>query len=156
MTTEKIYKFLGQLKECANITRSAEYAGIDRATLYQYRKDHPEFALAWEEAWTIGYDVLEQKASDRAFDGYEEPVFWQGVEVARVKKFSDSLAQFLLRGNKSDKFKERVQSENTTTTIPAAPPKFDLSKLDKDELRQFLELAKKAEKSDDKSEEGKT
>jgi hypothetical protein len=110
-------KFLAHLRETANISRSADFAGVTRDQFYWWKKEDPEFAKRWEEAWELGYDVLEQKCADRAFDGYLEPVFWQGVQVATIRKFSDSLAQFLLRGNKSGKFKDRVETENVNVNL---------------------------------------
>ena len=104
--------FLEKLSECANLTRSAEFAGIERTTVYEKRKRDPEFDAKYQEAYQTGYDALEERCQARAFEGIEEPVFYKGECVASVTKFSDPLAMFLLRGCKPDKFRERVETIN--------------------------------------------
>lgn len=104
--------FLAHLSKTANVTRSAEASNIDRATVYRKRKDDPEFAKQFEEAYQTGYLALEEECQRRAFEGFQEPVFYKGEKVATVTRFSDPLAMFLLKGNMAEKFKDR--SEVTT------------------------------------------
>ena len=73
--------------------QAAETANLSRTALYDWRKDDPDFAADWEIAFEKGVDALEAEAFKRAFAG------------------SDTLLIFLLKGNKSAKYKDRVQSE---------------------------------------------
>lgn len=107
--------FLANLSETANITRSADAAGINRSTVFRKRKEDPEFDKLYLEAYQIGYTKLEEEAQRRAFTGYEEPVFYKGRKVATVTKYSDSLAMFLLKGNLADKFKDRSEVTHAGT-----------------------------------------
>ena len=79
--------------------------------LYQRRYRDEEMSGRWSAALKIGYESLEAEAYRRAFEGVDEPVFYQGEEVARVKKPSDSLMMFLLKGGMPEKYKDRVSSE---------------------------------------------
>jgi len=94
---------------------AAEAVALSRSRAYELRDEDPEFAAAWDAAVDEAADRLEQEAWRRAVDGWEEPVFGSlggGVgsgEVGRVRKFSNALLIFLLKGNRPDKFAERHQ-----------------------------------------------
>jgi hypothetical protein len=74
--------FLRVLGECGNVSASAEAAGIGRNALYDWRRDDPKFAAAWEEALVVGADALEDEAKRRAMDGSDAP----HVPALRPKK----------------------------------------------------------------------
>jgi hypothetical protein len=52
--------------------------------------------------------TLESEARRRAVDGVDEPVFHKGRICGTVRKYSDALLMFLLRGNAPEKYKEGV------------------------------------------------
>ena len=52
-------------------------------------------------------DVLEWEARRRAVEGYEVPVFHQGVEVGSVRRFSDLLLIFLLKHRRPEIFQDK-------------------------------------------------
>jgi len=80
-------------------------------TVYDWRTEDPEFAERWEEAMRIGAEALEDEAKRRAFDGVDEPVFFQGVAMDTVRKYSDTLAIFLLKGAMPEKYRENSKLE---------------------------------------------
>ena len=45
-----------------------------------------------------------------AIEGVEEPVFNQGVECGTVRKYSDTLAIFVLNGHRSQRYRQRVDN----------------------------------------------
>jgi L-rhamnose mutarotase len=92
-TPEKKEKFLKSLSEWPNITKAAKSAGISRQTIYLTRESDPEFAKAMDKARQMGIDSLE----DDSFN--------------RTRK-SDLMRIFMLKGNKPDKYKDRVEQEN--------------------------------------------
>lgn len=106
-----------------NVSKACEAAGISRRTVYNWREEDLVFAAAWDEAVEFGTDELEEEARRRAFAGVDEPVFYQGEECGAVRKYSDTLLIFLLKGRKPDKYRERV-------TI-------DVNKLDSDIEREL-------------------
>jgi hypothetical protein len=91
-----------------NISASAQVAGIHRSTHYAWMENDPEYAKAFEEAGKEAIERLEEEARRRAVDGVDEPVFYQGMECGRVRKYSDILLMFLLKGKQPDTYRENV------------------------------------------------
>lgn len=105
--------FLATLAECGNVTRAAEAAKLNRCHLYRRRNDDPAFAKAWDEAAAIGVAALEDEARRRAYEGWKEPVYYQGEECGTVRKFSDTLLIVLLKAHMPDKYQERQKVEHS-------------------------------------------
>lgn len=101
--------FLDNLRETANVTLAARAAGVSSGTVYAHRREDVLFAERWDEAIGEAVDLLEAEAHRRAFRGTEEPVFYKGDEVGYVTKYSDSLAMFLLKAHRPDKYRERSE-----------------------------------------------
>jgi hypothetical protein len=108
--------FLDALAKTGNATKAAQIAGYASMTrLYEYRKEHPEFAKAWEEAMDMAGDVFEAEAARRAVEGTYEPVFYKGEIVGYKLVHSDGLLTTLLKGAKKEKYADRKQVENNHT-----------------------------------------
>lgn len=125
LTPERKSAFLTALSETCNVTKAAEAVGLKRQTLYDWRRDDEAFAVEWAHALRIGAEALEDIAKVRAFDGIDEPVFHQGEQVATMKKYSDTLTIFLLKGAMPEKYRERVDTRvdggmtlNVVTGVP--------------------------------------
>ena len=101
-------RFIKELSKSGSVTQAAKVVGFSPSTLAQHRVDDRAFDAAWHEAIEAAADTLELEARRRAVDGVEKPIFWQGEEVGSVREYSDSLLQFLLKGNKPDKFRDRA------------------------------------------------
>lgn len=80
-------------------------------TAYRWRTEDEAFARAWDEAKAIGLDALEDEATRRAFEGCDKPVFHQGVKCGTIREYSDTLAIFLLKGGKPEKYRENSKVE---------------------------------------------
>lgn len=129
--------FLTTLATTGNVRLSCEAAEIDRKTAYNLRHNDQSFAADWEHAQQEAADILEQEARRRAHDGWEEPVFGSmgtgrgsGV-VGTVRKYSDTLLIFLLKGAKPEMYRDRTDVHHSG--------KIDVSKLSDDELRALAE-----------------
>lgn len=107
LTPEKLTAFCAVLADTGIVKRACEAIGVSRQTAYNWREDIPEFATAWDKAMRIGISALEDEAHRRAFEGVSEPVFHQGLECGSVKKYSDTLAIFLLKAHAPEKYRER-------------------------------------------------
>jgi hypothetical protein len=84
-------------------------------TAYFHRRNDAEFAEQWEEAESHAADLILGRAFQRALEGDCEPVFWQGIEVGHVRKFSDKLQIELLRAYRPDQFKTPGTNVNIAT-----------------------------------------
>jgi len=103
--------YLAALSETGNKSRATEIAGIDRSTPYtkQWLEDS-EFQEGVHRAEHMAADLLEEEARRRAVDGVSEPVGWyRGTAGGTVRRYSDTLLIFLLKGARPDKYRERME-----------------------------------------------
>lgn len=104
--------FLASLSLIGNVTEAARAAKIDRSAVYDERKRDAQFAQAWDDAMDMAADELELEARRRAYDGVEEPVFGSmggklgSGEIGTIRKYSDTLLIFLLKGARPEKFRD--------------------------------------------------
>lgn len=122
----KVRAFLAAIRTCPSITRAARSADIRPGMHYRRMKTDAVYKAAFEEAWASGVQALEDFAMERAQLGWEEPVIFQGElqyplvrgkdgKMGRsktpltIRKHSDSMTQFMLRGAKPEKYRERHQ-----------------------------------------------
>lgn len=110
-------KFFESLAETCNVTLTATLTGLSRLALYQWRKEDAQFAKDWDEALELGANALEDEAVRRAKDGVLEPVFYKGEEVGYVRKYSDTLMIFMLKGAKPGKYADKQKEDPTTTRL---------------------------------------
>ncbi len=99
--------FLAALSETAIVAEACRAGGAARGSFYRWRYDDPDFAEDWNRALDIGLSTLEDEAIRRARDGVAAPVFYGGVQVATVRRFSDRLLMFLLKAHRPDIYGER-------------------------------------------------
>lgn len=109
-------KFLSALAAGITPTGAARKAGIGRRTFYDLRDRDLTFAAAWDAARQAAIDALEDSAFRRAVEGVEEPVFYKGEVVGTVRRPSDRLMELLLKAERPDKYRERV--DHTVTAVP--------------------------------------
>jgi hypothetical protein len=100
--------FISALADTGIVSHACTAAKIERSTAYRHREQSKPFAVAWDEAVEIAADTLEMEALRRAHDGVEEPVYYKGVLVDTVRKYSDTLMIFLLKAAKPEKFRDRA------------------------------------------------
>lgn len=100
-----------ELSKCGNVSEALRKAKASRAWLYERRQTDPDFADAFQEARACGIEVLKDEAHRRAYSGILEPIFYQGEEVAKVRKYSDTLLMFLIK-QADPSFREHYQVEH--------------------------------------------
>jgi len=113
LTPEKLTAFCAALAETCNVGRACAAVGVSRYTAYKWRKEMPEFAESWDDAMRAGVLALEDEAHRRAFEGTTEPVFHRGDEVGSIRKYSDTLAIFLLKAHNPEKYRENSKIDLT-------------------------------------------
>ncbi len=62
-------RFLEAFRECGGITKAAELVGINRVTVFKWRRDDPKFAAAFADAQVEAAHNLEDEARRRAVEG---------------------------------------------------------------------------------------
>ena len=111
-TTEEFKEaFVGMLGQVPNITAVCRLMNITTDNVLKARKKDPDFDKKVLNAIDEGYDTLEEEARRRAVDGVVEPVFYKGELIvskggvpAGIRKYSDQLLIFLLKGYRPKKF----------------------------------------------------
>lgn len=80
-----------------------------RSALYDWRNDDDDFRRAWDEVVEASTEALEQEVYRRAHDGCEKPVFYQGQQCGSILEYSDTLAMFILKARRPEKYRERTE-----------------------------------------------
>jgi len=112
-TVRKQVAFLTAFAATGNIKAAAAIADIGRRTHYDWLSRDEAYRAAFADAVEEANDSLEAEARRRALDGVDEPVFGslgRGVgsgQIGTIRKFSDTLLIFLLKGARPEKYKER-------------------------------------------------
>ncbi len=103
--------FLSKLSKTGNVLDACKAGRITRSNVYRAREEDERFKAAWDAALDEAADLLEKEARRRAVNGVKEPVFYKGKVVGDIKRFSDSLLMFLLKGTRPDKYRENHKHE---------------------------------------------
>ena len=107
------------LRQSANVSLAAKSVGLSRARAYAIRSEDEDFAAAWDEAVDEAVDTLEHEARRRAMDGVTKPVFYKGEECGTIQEYSDTLAIFLLKAHRPERYREHY---NISATDQAGNP----------------------------------
>lgn len=146
--TLKQRAFLKAYSQLGQIASAAKAAKVNRITHYEWLAGNPTYRGAFEAAREDVADKLEREAFRRAHNGVDEPVFYEGEAVGKIRKYSDVLLIFLLKGLRPEKFRERYEHTGAGGK-PLNPDhiththKMDLSVFSDDELDQYNALVSK-------------
>jgi hypothetical protein len=112
--------FLAAIATTGRITVACKEAGIDWKSHYYWLKHDQSYVEAFHRAMDIAADGFEEEVFRRAFKGYQEELSYKGRKTGQtVKKFSDVLAIFALKGLRPHKYRENLQA-NLTVNVPVA------------------------------------
>ena len=98
------------------ITAASDASGVSRSSHRRWIENDPDYQAAFYEANEIIIERLEAVSMEHARDGWEEPVYQKGELVGTVRKYSENLAMFLLRGARPEKYRERFTAEITAAS----------------------------------------
>ena len=109
---------LAAFRETGNVRLTCKAAGVGRSTHYRWLEKDSEYRAAFNLAKEDATDVLEAEAHRRAVEGWEEAVGWyKGEAGGTVRKYSDVLLIFLLKGLRPEKYRERVDLRGSLAHI---------------------------------------
>lgn len=80
-TPKKDAMFFEQLARNGIVGLAAEYAGYRRESVYEYRRNDPEFAQKWDHCIQLSTEKLEAEAIRRANEGVKRYVLHKGKVV---------------------------------------------------------------------------
>jgi hypothetical protein len=145
LTATKRKLFLTAYAQCGAITLAAKAVGVSETLHYVWLKD-PEYAAAFAEAERQAIAHLEAELFSRVYEGTEEPVIYQGElcyqkdakgkltnKPLTIRRKSDTLLIFALKGKKPDVYRDNFKGEITHTGVMAVSQGPDLSKLSDDQ-----------------------
>ena len=100
--------FIAALAKTGNVTEACRLVDrLDRRMPYDLRKQDAVFAAEWDSALEEASDRMETEARRRAEQGVLEPVYQGGKKVGSIRRYSDTLLIFLLKGARPDKYRDR-------------------------------------------------
>jgi hypothetical protein len=142
---------LAALARTGVVVEACRAAKVGRTSHYAWLKEDPQYAAAVEDAMEQAADLLEAEARLRATEGVEEPIIGrvgkdQDGVITTVRKKSDTLLIFLLKGRRPEVFRERAEVRHTGGVNVSG---IDLSKLSAAELAQVEALLSKAAEGGD-------
>ncbi len=83
-------------------------ARVSNYIVDQARENNPTFKECYAKAMEGGWDRVEEAAHIRAVDGVEKAIFDRNGQVIGTEvKYSDGLAELLLRGNRPEKYRDK-------------------------------------------------
>ena len=94
------------INTAGNLTKAAGFAGINRATHYNWLAADPDYADAYAQAQEQAADMIESELRRRAVQGDKQAVRYQGRVVGYERRKSDVLLMFLLKGLRPYKFRD--------------------------------------------------
>jgi hypothetical protein len=111
-------RFLEALAATCNVTVACKVAGVDRTTVYMHKEKDPEFDAAWQKALETAIELMEAEMHRRAFEGTLRPVFQGGELAGVVTEYSDTLAIFLAKAHRPEKYRERISVKDESPRRP--------------------------------------
>lgn len=78
------------------------------------------YAAAFDRAQRWAADHFEDEIYRRGVEGWEEPIFFKDQQIATVRKYSDTLLIFGLKGLMPERYKDRAQLEHDLSPTMAA------------------------------------
>lgn len=132
--------FLQHFREVWTVTHAAAMTGIAPKTVYEWAKKDPGFAADFSHAREAVADMLEQEAIRRACQGINRPVYYKGQKVDTNKEYSDTLLIFLLKGQKPEKYGDKVRQEITGESGGPLRIEFGVTRPERPELEAGQEI----------------
>lgn len=111
-TQKKKEKFLALFRQTGVVSYAAQGVA-NRATVYKWLKEDPEFEKQFDDAKEEAAELMELEARRRAVQGVDKPVYQKGECVGYIREYSDTLLMFMLKGAKPEKYADRVKQEHS-------------------------------------------
>ena len=123
-TPRAVAAILNEICNTGVMYRACHANALSFPQLLKLRKEYEEL----DDLVAIAKEFYREKIShvihDRAIDGWEEPVYFQGVVIGHIQKFSDRLLELQAKRH-CPEYRDKSQVDHNVTggvlVIPAAP-----------------------------------
>ena len=155
-------RFLEAFATCGIIDEAARVSKVARSNHFEWMKD-PEYQRRFAEANERAAERLEAELHRRLYEGTEETVVYQGEICYQrdeagnitnkpliVRRKSDILLMFALKGAKPEKYRENVKADINHTGQLAVTHRIELTRLNDaalDQLEAMFRLPAPSESS---------
>ena len=109
----KKQKFLCYLAILGNRTRAAQAVPIACSATWFWKRDDEQFRARYDDAMKMAAELHENEMFRRASEGVLEPVYQGGKMAGVVRKYSDTLLIFALKGAMPEKYADRQKVEHS-------------------------------------------
>jgi hypothetical protein len=113
-------RFLAAFSVIGIVNEACKASGINRSTHSIWLAD-PEYRKAFEYCKIAARETVEAEVRRRAVDGWDDPVFFKGIKVGTIRRYSDTLAQFYLKGLDPERFGDRLKHDVTAKQGDSTP-----------------------------------
>jgi len=117
-------QFLLFVARSGQLVSSAAQTGVSSQTIRNHREADPAFDERVKDAVERYRDSVDAEIKRRGIDGIEEPVFYQGVVVGWLRRYSDALALAHAKAH-DPRYRERTQLDikhsGGVMVVPAVP-----------------------------------
>lgn len=143
-------QYLAAYSLTGSLVKASEATEISRFTHRHWKETDPEYAEAFQLAYAISTDILEDEARRRAIEGVQEPVFYQGKIVGHKSIYSDMLLLAMLKRHKgyADNVNQTISDNREDQKAMA-----HLRNLPPEKLEQLMELLGVEESDEVKADE---
>jgi hypothetical protein len=108
LTERRKSEWLAAYAECGVVRYACANAKVGVSTVYEWLDEDPTFVVRKQAAGKRAIDVLETELFRRGVLGVDEAVYWRGVPVGVVRKYSDACLIFALKALDPAKYREHV------------------------------------------------
>ncbi len=105
-TPEVRVKFLEALANCGNVSSAAAFVQMSRTAAYNLKQRDVDFSRGWDAAILLARGDATDVLQDRAINGIEEDVYYQGDVVGTRQRYDSRL--LLAHIARLDKLAERI------------------------------------------------
>lgn len=122
-TQELKDEYVRLLAETGALNKCALAINLTLSTVRKHRKEDKDFGKACEDALDVFRDKIDLAVYHRAVEGWLEAVYFQGIIVGYVRKYSDSmLAMFAKRHNPAYREKFELDANIRTAALVVTAP----------------------------------
>ncbi len=113
-TSERKQKYCAALQQHGEPALARATVGVSHATVYRHRLQDPDFRAMEDEALEQYRSSVHQAIHRRAIEGWEEPVYHNGVVVGSRRRYSDALLLAHAKRHSPELYGDKVKVDQTT------------------------------------------